>query len=205
MGGDWGFGAVTVLVRLGAVAGSRRYALELVKPSSVGKTGGSSTATITANGSVDFALCETLSLNDVFLSQYDNYMVVLRYVASSGTTTNGFVRLRAAGSDNSTANSYVRQFLLAQDTAVTGGRVTADAGIGFNAISTQRSGATFYFYGPNLAQPTAMRNITIGGANSAEFLDVAGTHNQSTAYDGFTVLITSGTFSGNIAVYGMRG
>lgn len=49
-----------------------------VAPTSVGKTGASSTATASTNGQVTFGLCETLLLNGVFTSDYANYRIIFQ-------------------------------------------------------------------------------------------------------------------------------
>jgi len=194
---------VTVLVRVGAVV-SRRFGFELVKPSSVVVSGGSASATVSALGSVEFTTCETLSLNGVFSSGYDNYMISFRCSASNAAEAVS-CRLRLSGTDNATASSYTHQFIAANSTTVSGQRSSSDAaGLG-TVSSTQRNGQTIYVYGPNLAQPTAGRNIDASGYLSAYIADRAFTHNQSTAYDGITLFPGAGTVSGRVAVYGMRG
>jgi hypothetical protein len=175
--------------------------LVLIKPTSTAKTGGSSTATIEPNGSVSFALCETLSLNGVFSSEYDNYMIVLRHVHSA-TYISIDIRVRAAGTD-ATGSNYVRQFLDADNTSVTGARATSGSANFITTSPSNRSGSTSYIYGPHLAQPTAFRSVNVGGQSGAALTDYAATHSLSTSYDGFTLLVTSGTFSGLVKVYGL--
>jgi hypothetical protein len=203
VGGVGGFGVVTVLVRLGAVE-SRRFGFELVKPLSVVVSGGSASATVSALGSVEFTSCETLSLNGVFQSGYDNYMVSVRH-SSSGSAIVVRMRLRAAGVDESAGN-YTRQFITAFGTSVAAARGSSatEATLGTTS-STLRSGDTVFIYGPHLAQPTAHRNVSASSAGSLEIYDVAGTHSLSTAYDGMTIYLASGSLSGRVAVYGMRG
>lgn len=177
--------------------------LHLIKPTSTAKTGTGSTATINTNGSVTFSSCETLSLNGVFSADYDNYMMVIRGTQSGGT--NYYLRLRASGTDNSTASSYVGQYLNADGTGIYGGRATGTNWRITKFDSAQRDGMVIYYFGPYLSQPTAVRSVTVGSRVSAELFDVAGTHNQSTVYDGFTFSFDSGvTTSGLVAVYGMR-
>ena len=177
--------------------------LELIKPTSIASTGTGNSSSINTNGSVTFSSCATLSLNGVFSSTYDNYMIVLRFTNASGTTTLQY-RLRASGTDNSTASSYVTQELTADSTSVLGGRYTANLAYFGTAYATQRSGLVMNVYGPFLAQPTASRSVTVGDSSSAYFYDAAHTHNQSTSYDGLTVLLSAGTISGLVCVYGMR-
>lgn len=183
--------------------------LVVMTPTSTAKTGTGSTATINSDGSVTFSSCETLSLNGVFTSSYDNYMISLNVKNTSGT--NGFVtyyRLRASGTDNSTASSYVYQGLYAQSTSVGGSRSTQNFGALDDGGSGNRTGSTAYFFGPYLSQPTAWRSVCASGFQSGSTEDKAGTHNQSTAYDGLTIYWTFGgspvKSDGFITVYGFN-
>ena len=176
----------------------------LLTPSSVDITGGGSeTATTLANGSVEFTACGTVSLNGVFSADYDNYMVSIRQDSSSATSY--YYRLRDSGSDNSTANSYVSQYLYADNTTVAAARVTTDKGLLGYLGSVLRNGLTLNIYGPYLAQPSAWRTVWVDDLSNARTYDVAGTHNQSTAYDGFTLIPTAGTITGLVSVFGLVG
>lgn len=177
--------------------------LVLIKPTSTAVTGGSASATINAGGSVTFTTCETLSLNGVFSSTYDNYIIDIRHTES--TTMPIYYRMRLSGTDNTTANAYVTQYLQADGTTVNGARITDSFGWIMYGGSTQREGHQVFVYGPNLAQPTALRSVSALGLSSARILDNASTHNQSTAYDGITIYPqpTVGTFTGLIKVYGL--
>jgi len=178
-------------------------AMMLIKPSSVAKTGASSTATINTAGSVDFTLCATLSLNNVFSSEYDNYMVFVRHVLNTATGVDMYLRFRSSGLD-ATGSNYVDQYLLAASTSVSGARTTSSVFVWGQSWGTQRDGSSIYLYGPALAQPTAMRSCAVIGESSARLRDDAGTHSLSAPYDGITLYPSSSTFSGRVAVYGMR-
>jgi hypothetical protein len=174
----------------------------IMRPTSIVVAGGGTeTASIRAAGGVEFANATSLSLNGVFTSGYDDYMIVIRYVGS--TSSAATLRLRASGSDNSTASSYVRQILAADNTTITALRFTDNYGGGPETNATARSGATIYMYGPELLQPTAWRFTSVVGASSAKLTDVATTHNQSTSYDGLSFICASGTFTGLVTVYGL--
>ena len=174
--------------------------LVVMTPSSIAYSGTS--ASINADGSVDFSAVTSLSLNGVFTSAYDNYMVVMRYVSGTNDAMN--FRLRASGTDNSTANSYVTQSLDASSTAINASRTTSNLGIAAALASAQRSGFSFYCYGPYLAQPTAFRSINPNGISDARLDDRAGTHNQSTSYDGISFIAASNNFSGLLTVFGFN-
>jgi hypothetical protein len=175
----------------------------LIVPTSATATGTGSSATISANGSVEFSACATLSLNGVFSADYDNYTVVMRHVAAAGDPVIA-IRLVVGGVEASGAN-YTRQKLEAASTAVAGSRGsnTTDWPVA-NTSATQRTGYMAYFYGPFLAQPTALRTISAWGRDSARIDDYAATHSLPTSYDGFKMTLDSSSFTGRIAVYGMR-
>jgi hypothetical protein len=68
--------------------------LVIMTPTSIAHAGTS--ASINADGGVDFTAVTSLSLNGVFTSAHDNYLIVIRYVAASGDPRTR-LRLRTAG------------------------------------------------------------------------------------------------------------
>jgi len=178
--------------------------LVVMTPTTVAKTGASSTATINADGSVTFGLCESLSLNGVFTGDYDNYMVAIRHVQTGGTS-NFYGRFRVGGVDNTTASSYTSQELNAYGTTVNANRGSYDFGYFPTSSSGTHSASTIYFFGPYLTQPTPWRQVTANGYLSAAIFDTAGTHNQSVSYDGFSFTAPSPRdISGLLTVFGFN-
>ena len=173
----------------------------LLTPSSIAYSGTS--ATIGANGSVEFSAVTSLSLNGVFTGDYDNYMVTIRLTASA--STNVLCRLRV-GEEDESGSYYVQQNITADSTSVTGARsgVSTDMKIA-DAYNTQRAGSTAYFFGPYLAQPTAMRYVGAQDYSSAAIIDRASTQSRSISYDGFTMFHGSNNISGLVSVYGLVG
>lgn len=176
--------------------------LVTMTPTSIASTGTGNSSSINTNGSVTFSSCATLSLNGVFTSSYDNYMVTMRSVAVSATAGINF-RLRASGTDNSTASSYVNEYLETSGTTLNAGRTTATSSQLSNTTSTSRDGLTFYLFGPKLAQATAFRTLAVYDGSTVVMLDTGGTHNQSTAYDGIS-FIFSNVVTGLVTVYGFN-
>ena len=165
-------------------------------PTSVAHSGTS--ASINADGGVDFSAVTSLSLNGVFTSDYDNYLIV---IAASATTAIDFtLRLRSSGSDASGSN-YTYQYLLANGSSASAARTSsATSGIFANADNTQSSGYHLAIYGPYLAQPTAYRCVDAYGREGGRMYNFAGTHSLSTSYDGIT--FAGGTFTGMVHVFG---
>jgi hypothetical protein len=170
---------------------------------------GSQTAAIVGQGSVEFANATSLSLNGVFTSQFDNYMIVTRFISSNNNRRRVGVRFRLAGSDNSTANSYVSQLLFVptaggDGTVIGASRVTSNLGTFYrDETDSLAQGVTSFVYGPALAQPTAWRSVQVIASSGAGIEDPGGTHNVSTAYDGFTIIAEAGSWSGLVSVYGL--
>ena len=168
-------------------------------PTSIAHAGTS--ATINSDGGVDFSAVTSLSLDGVFTSDHDNYLVVTNFVTSSISFL-GRLRLRDSGSDN-TAN-YAFQYLNVSETVINGTRSTSQNFSYFHLGGDYMSGVTAHFYGPALAQPTAWRTITSKGDSVApsQLFDSANTHSASTSFDGFTIYHNTHNFTGNIHVFG---
>jgi hypothetical protein len=178
--------------------------LVVMTPSSVAKTGGSSTATINADGSVTFGSCETLSLNGVFTGDYDNYMVAIHGTTSSSA---GTIRFRMRSGTDAAGSDYTRQRLGADGTTVTGPReVSVTAGVLGYSHNGLSSGTTGFIFGPYLAQPTASRGITVSAYAGAYIGDWATTHSLSVSYDGITFSPDFGTqtITGLLTVFGFN-
>jgi hypothetical protein len=188
-----------------ALAGEELGGMVLMTPTSIASTGTGNSSSIGANGSVTFSSCATLSLNGVFTSDYDNYMVVMRRSASAASITLT-ARLRDSTPADASGTDYTRQYLYASSTSVTAARETAQTSFRFGAASSiQRDGDVVYIYGPNLVQPTAIRNVGVFSNSDADLIDAASTHSLSTAYSGITVIASTGTISGLVSVYGLGG
>jgi phosphate-selective porin len=172
----------------------------LMKPTSIAYSGTS--ATLGANGQVTFSAVTSLSLNGCFTADFDNYVVSFRAASTADTAL--LCRLRASGSDTSTS-TYTYQYLAASSTTVSAERFTSQTNTRFTGLgSTMRTGDSFHFYGPYLAQPTAMRNVSGSSQSSAYIFDAASTQSGSVSFDGFTVYLGSGNFTGALQVYGVR-
>ena len=198
---------MTLFHGLGHVASGRlrsQPGMVLLTPTSIAHSGTS--ASIGANGQVTFTAVTSLSLNGVFSADFDNYVVFIEAGMSNASSANMQMRLRSNGSDNSTANSYTLQYIQANGSTIDAGRGTYNlAPIGTWAGNTLRNGFCVSVYGPFLSQPTALRSVTMSSFNSATIEDTAGTHNQSTSYDGATFSLSSFNMTGKLAVYGIKG
>jgi hypothetical protein len=143
-----------------------------------------------------------LSLNGVFTSDYDNYLIVARWDIAPLSDPAIRFRLRTGGSDDSGTN-YSRQYFAVSGTSVSAERNTSQAqGTWSDTSEDNVSGSQLHVYGPYLAQPTAFRGVHVSGYTSGYFFDVANTHSLSTSYDSITFFTSSSTTTGNVHVFG---
>lgn len=173
--------------------------LIIMKPSSIVVAGG--TASINADGGVDFSAATSLSLNGVFSSAYDNYVITFGSLSHS-VDANLSARLRASGTDAAGASTYYYQTLNAVASTVSASRASADGTIFQTGGSTLRNGLTVHVYGPFLTQATAMRSVSASSYQSATITDIASTHSVIASYDGMTFIAAAGSISGSVVVMG---
>lgn len=173
--------------------------LVVMTPSSIAYSGTS--ASINADGSVTFSAMTSLSLNGVFTGDYDNYMAVITGTCGTSVVTNNG-RLRASGVD-ATATNYTRQYLFTYGTNADAARESSQSAFRLGATNVDaNNGSVCYFFGPYLAQPTAVRVVNQSTYDGAAMTDAANTHSLSTSYDGFTLYPSSSSMTGSITVFG---
>ncbi len=174
---------------------------QVVVPTSVSGTGTS----VTANGKVSMSATPALSVNGCFSSTYEKYRIEIDGVGSAGLTFT-FV-LRVAGADVTTAN-YDETTNLARNSTVTSSTSVAGTSWAVTAGAGTLQTATIKLSYPGTAQATtgisvcaSMTNPQVAGTANGSIVR-AWSHRLSTAYDGFTVTFTGGTFTGTVTIYG---
>ena len=174
--------------------------LILATPSSVSYTGTS--ATINANGAVDFSGITGLTLNGVFTSTYDNYRIVMSSKASSGNNIAVWARVASGGTTDG-SNNYYTEVIDIGGTTLGSRKDTSTVWTLFGASHTELNGITAHMYKPAIAAPTSFRLVHTSSYLGATINESAGVHNVSTSYDGFAIYPAGGpTLSGTIAIYG---
>lgn len=176
--------------------------LVVMPPTSISYSGTS--AAINTDKSVSFSAVTSLSLNGVFTSSYDNYMITMRFVTSVGSGWIGS-RLRVGGTDATGAN-YSTQRIFSDSSSVTSARETSQSSWirFFYGSGEQRSGTTSYLFMPQQAVPTAFRSVNSSGYLNATLADSSGTHSLSTSYDGITIIPSGINMTGLLTVFGFN-
>lgn len=150
-----------------------------------------------------FSAVSSVSVNNCFTSTYDQYLITLDYTQT--TTDRLDARLRVGGVDNTTASSYASQIFYASGVGTGAGRSTSDKWNSWaESTSTSRMQANINVYSPAIARITGFTSFHQYGASNAGIQFSGGTHNQTVAYDGFTLIPATGTITGTVRVYGYR-
>jgi hypothetical protein len=167
--------------------------LAIVTPTSIANSGGSASA---SGGAVTFTGVSSVSLNGVFTSTYDNYVIVTSISGSSDAT----IRLRAAGSD-AASSLYGWAAVSGNQTGTvngTGGSLATSAQYAY--VAGVNSSVITNINSPVLSAFTTWSTSNVQPTTAIKLL--AGHYGATTSFDGFTVLGTSQ--SGIIRVYGYR-
>jgi hypothetical protein len=174
--------------------------LAIVSPTSIANSGGSASA---SGGQVTISGVTSISLNGVFSSTYENYLIQTFFT----NTTNDalFMRMRASGTDNSSAN-YTSQNFEAVSTSLTGTRLSGQTAWRPTNGKTDAQGGNsqLTLFRPFVAASTNFFVNNYDPTSGAALTIWNGTHAVSTSYDGFTIYPNSGALTGTIRVYGFK-
>ena len=147
------------------------------------------------------------SVNDVFSSTYDNYVIFISDLIASTGTPNLYIRLRASGADNSAAQ-YALNFMTRTNTGFASGQSLSGTAWDFGTIdATNRCFRELKLSSVNKAQTTGMQTITTDSYSNSTALVYAlagGAHAVSTAFTGMTIYPSANNISGIISVYGVN-
>ena len=176
-------------------------------PTTIANSGG--TATLSGN-TVTFTTVNSVSLNGCFTATYSDYMLRMTITAVSGTNMAIYARLRASGTDST--GSYRQETIEHYSTTVGAGQNWASNGgtqwtlAQSTTTNATYTGAAFDILSPQKAAYTNAygsagwwnsSSVSIGHLHRAF-------HGVASAYDGISIIASTGTISGTVAVYGLK-
>ena len=167
---------------------------------------GSGSGSVAANGSVTFTGASTLSLNDVFSTNYLNYQVNIVMNQASSANTNVQGRLRVAGADSTV--SYYEGGILQSGGSLAGvnnlNQGIWNLGRTHSAVDPNaHASINAKIFQPFLAKPTTSYTESVAWTNTETVsFRFSGFHTALTSYTGLTLISAVGTFSGVVKVYG---
>lgn len=169
----------------------------------VTKSATGSSGALTYITSATFTSATSTSVNTCFSSTYENYVINLRLDTSS---VDGYLlfRFRSGTTDTTTGYGWSQMGYKSSGADNSNNSSATSIPIAYNN-SGANSNSTTFVYRPNLADEsyTFSNGTRDDGAQSAAVNSWAGRQNTSTAFDGFTMLVSSGTFTGKVYVYGV--
>lgn len=163
------------------------------------------TGSANALGQVSFTSAASISLNNVFTTAYKNYKVLVN-ISGTSTTNQLFLRLRAAGTDVAGSAYFQGGWIIrANGTTGTFSVSSFNTFVINDLISGYDYGSEYTIYRPRETCLTAItgQNLAI---NSAQYsnISISGAQGTSAAYDGFSLIASSGNVSGTVQVYGFN-
>lgn len=174
--------------------------LNLVVPTSVAGSG----VSVSNRGTVTITAASTASLNGVFTSRFENYLIQLNTTAHSAAA-DVQVRLRASGTDNSGASAYGNQRTHGNASSITTSNSAGTLWIAVAApASMTRSSTSITLMSPATTATTSghMEGMVAASATSMYQMAYGWYHTSASAFDGITFFPASGTFTGTVRVYG---
>jgi len=142
----------------------------------------------------------TITRDGVFTSDFTNYLLLV--TGTTTTSANLLLQFRVGGV--TAATNYNSQYFSASNTSLIGSRTLAATSFTIGTFGNHTNSASTNIYGPQIAATTAITSVNYFGAatNAPDYQQFYGNHSTATAYDGFILSTSSGTFTGNYALYG---
>lgn len=169
-------------------------------PATVNFSGG--TATANTSGEIAFTSVTSLSLNNVFTSSYKKYLILYEFTCS--TTITFTMRMRANGSDNTATQYGVGRFYRintttgAQNLLESSLTATPDVYGKYQGSLTLMNPATAV-QTHGFGNTTGSTSVSANTNNAQQIYQFA--HLVATAYDGFSILPSSGNITGTVQVF----
>ena len=149
-----------------------------------------------------FSAVASISLDNVFTGDYDNYRVLV--ANENSASADRYFRLRVSGTDD-TASVYNRQNLSGSGASANAARQgDANAWNMGNQSANQGQSVSATFFRPAEAAWTAGEYFMTRDPATPIFYVGYLSHRASTAYDGLTFYTNTGTMTGTIRVYGYK-
>jgi hypothetical protein len=148
----------------------------------------------------------TTSVNNCFSATYMNYMIVLSNASASAQASLSF-KFRASGTDSSTGYYAVGiepTYSAGTYASRTASNATAVLAPIVQIQTTEKSGGQMFVQQPFEAATTSFQYLSADCNTARGTCSGSGFHNVATAYDGFSLILSTGTWStGTVKVYGL--
>jgi hypothetical protein len=161
---------------------------------------------LTLINTTSFSGVSSQSINDVFSTTYDNYVIQLNCSTGSVAAESISLRLRVSGADNSSNNYYYSLAFVPFSGTPT---VSGSNGSGLTSSfvvsyinSTGGGASTIHLYDPFKTAVTRFQSFGGGNTSGDSIISRGGNSSVTTSYTGFTLIPATGTMTGTVSVYG---
>ena len=157
--------------------------------------------------SQSFTAASTISINNCFTSTYQNYVLMLSAKGStSGSGTPGIrLRLRAGGVDATDSNHWSNVIFSSSGGGPTRSYESLQTSVFVGCVFDYTGLCVVNISNPAVATQTAFTQQTTAYGSVDALSGTAGmAHLVSAAYDGCTLIVSSGTITGNVRIFGVR-
>ena len=172
---------------------------------------GSGSGSVNGNGSVTFSGSSSVSLNGVFTSTYETYLLTVNLTDNSNNDGDILLRWRNAGTDSSASyySSYTGINTLASPGVINKTQDPATNGHAIGKMDNSTKNSQYITVDiTNVFLSNFTTNVFKGfGSTDASNLfsyNGGGNHRVTQSYDGFTLAAENGNFTGTLRVYGYR-
>lgn len=153
-----------------------------------------------------FSAVSSVSINNCFSGDYDNYRVLVQAVGSTASATPLQIRLRVSGSDS--AASYSDAIVYGNSGGGPSQEISglSQMPIGYIAnATTSYSVSTAEIMGPFGSQATSFAILGGGfGTTTTAYMTGVGFHGIASSYTGLTLFPATGTITGFVSVFGYK-
>lgn len=145
-------------------------------------------------------------LDDVFSASYDQYQIVYRFTAASASQN---IQYQNRVSATNAATNYEAMHAGYRPTNATATVASSVVGTTFmfvgGSTTTVFASGSITAYSPQKATDTIFTGSAFGADGTSSYgINFGGRHTTATAYTGFRMYPSTGTFSGTVRVYGIR-
>ena len=183
--------------------GTNGQVLQADSTAATGLKWANSSSALTLITTNSFASTSTVNVDSIFTSTYTNYKIIVDVTGSSGSNIMLF-RLRSGGTTDTTANYNYYSYDIVVGGVGNSSAANQNNMFGF-PTNSRISAVEFDLLNPQITEYTKALPHAIydDGSNPGMRLFSAIKPN-TTQYDGFALVATSGSFSGNYWVYGYQ-
>lgn len=153
----------------------------------------------------DFTTQTSVTLNNVFSAEFNNYLVEIRF--TQNTTGSNITYTLVNGSTPAASNWGWQQFLMYANALTQFSQAGSQANTDLYALNPGQGSVRINLMSPftseaSFGHATAMYQSSGAGANPSTWVNSQ--LNNATSYEGFRISTGAGTFTGTIRIYGMR-